>query len=497
MQAIGFDNEKYLQEQSKHIYERLEGIDKLYLEFGGKLIGDKHAKRVLPGYDEDAKLTLLCKLKDQAEIIICIYAEDIEHNKIRGDYGITYDQDVLRLIQEYRALDIPVNSVLLTRYKGQKNASVFKANLENRGIRVFTHEEIAGYPTDIETLFSEAGFAKNTYIPTTKPLVIVTGPGAGSGKLATCLNQLYHEHKQGVNASYAKFETFPVWNLPLKHPVNVAYEAATVDLNDINMLDSYHIDAYGEMAVNYNRDMQMFPVIRRILANTSSSTFHYQSPTDMGVNMIKQGIIDEAVVEEAARQEIIRRYFHVEHDFKVGQVDEDIRAKMQLIMEESNLKPEDRIPVVRAHEYAQEVKGRTGQEGPCPVIALQLHNGKLITGRTSQLMDAPGAAIMNALKELAGISDQIDLLAPMVLETIQGLKRDNLAHKNPTLTLNELLIALAISAVTNPTAQLAYQQLHQLRDTQAHSSVILSQDTRSQLADLGIQTTSDPVYASQ
>ncbi|MBG9979898.1 DUF1846 domain-containing protein [Facklamia lactis] len=496
MQTIGFDNEKYLQEQSKYIYQRLENIDKLYLEFGGKLIGDKHAKRVLPGYDEDVKLTLLTKMKDRAEIIICIYSEDIEHNKMRGDYGITYDQEVLRLIDEYNDLEIQVNSVLLTRFNGQKNATIFKTNLENRGIKVYTHEAIAGYPTDVEVLFSENGFAKNPYIETNKPLIIVTGPGAGSGKLATCLNQLYHEHNQGIKASYAKFETFPVWNLPLKHPVNVAYEAATVDLNDINVLDSYHIEAYNEMAVNYNRDMQMFPVIRRILSNTSTNDKLYQSPTDMGVNCIKAGIIDKQVVEDAAKQEIIRRYYQVENDFKVGIIEESVRSKMHVIMEESDLKPENRIPVQEAHQYAQEVINRTNCPEPSAVIALQLHTGKVVTGRTTQLMDAPGAAIMNALKELAGISDQIDLLAPMILETIQKLKADALQSKHPILTLNELLIALAISAVTNPTAELAYKKLNQLRETQAHSTVILTQDTKKQLQQLGIETTCDSVFAS-
>lgn len=495
-QKIGFDNDKYLKEQSKYIYQRLEGIDKLYLEFGGKLIGDKHAKRVLPGYDEDVKLTLLKEMKDRAEIIICIYAEDIEHNKVRGDYGITYDQDVLRLIEEYNELEIQVNSVLLTRYSGQKSAFAFKKNLENRGIKVYTHEAIPGYPTDLDILFSEQGFAKNAYIPTSKPLVIVTGPGAGSGKLATCLNQIYHEQAHGVKATYAKFETFPVWNLPLKHPVNVAYEAATVDLNDINVLDSYHIDAYQEMAVNYNRDMVMFPVIKRILANTASVATQYQSPTDMGVNCIKAGIIDEEVVKEAAQQEIIRRYFQVEQDYKMGLADESVRSKMHLILEDSNLKTDDRRCVYYAHQYGKEVQERTQAEEPVSVLAIELHDGSFITGRTTSLMDASGAALMNALKELAGIGDQIDLLAPMVLETIQNLKAQTLESRHSILSLNELLIALAISAVTNPTAQLAYKQLAKLRDTRAHSTVILSQDTRRQLLQLGIDITCDPVFDS-
>lgn len=496
MQKLGFDNDKYLREQSKYIFERLKDIDKLYLEFGGKLIGDNHAKRVLPGYDADVKLTLLTKMKDQAEIIICIYAEDIEHNKVRGDYGITYDQEVLRLIDEYQVLDIKVNSVLLTRYNGQKNARIFKTNLENRGIKVYIHESITGYPTDLELLFSENGFAKNEYIETSLPLVIVTGPGAGSGKLATCLNQLYHERHLGRKASYAKFETFPVWNLPLKDPVNVAYEAATVDLNDINVLDSYHLDAYQEMAVSYNRDMQMFPVIRRILSTTTGQESAYNSPTDMGVNRLKSGIIDKEVVNQSALQEIIRRYFQVEQDYKAGIVDETVRAKMHLIMEDSGLKPEDRAPVQAAHAYAEEVKERFPDEAQPAVIALCLDNGQMITGRRTQLMDAPGAAIMNALKNLAGISDQIDLLAPMILETIQKMKSNAFRSRQPILTLNELLIALAISAVTNPTAQLAYRALPGLKDAQAHSTIILAQDTRNQLRQLGIDITCDPQFDS-
>ncbi|MBG9982728.1 DUF1846 domain-containing protein [Aerococcaceae bacterium DSM 111020] len=491
----GFDNDIYLKEQSTHILERVQDKDKLYLEFGGKLIGDKHAKRVLPGFDEDAKLKLLTRIKDQAEVIICVYAGDIEQNKLRGDYGITYDQEVLRLIDEYRERDILVNSVLLTRYSEQNtNAKYFKNNLEQRGIKVYTHEAIKGYPLELDVLLSEDGFEKNSFIETNRQIVIVTGPGAGSGKLATCLSQLYHEHQRGMKASYAKFETFPVWNLPLKHPVNIAYEAATIDLNDSNVIDNYHYEAYGEVAVNYNRDVQMFPVVRRILQNITGEKSPYQSPTDMGVNCIKSGIIDDDIIQHAAQQEIIRRFFQVETDYKKGIATDLERSNMHLIMEESELKPEDRIPVLHARNYQAILQERYDKDDSQAVIALQLPNEQIVTGRQTELMDAPSAVIMNALKELAGINDQIDLLAPMILETIQQLKLDALGSKYPTLTLNELLIALAISAVTNPTAKLAYDQLENLQACQAHSTVILSNDNERNLKRLGIEITCDPIY---
>lgn len=496
MLKIGFDTEKYLKEQSEQILKRVEENDKLYLEFGGKLIGDKHAARVLPGFDEDAKLKLISQVKDQAEIIICVYTRDIEDNKIRGDYGITYDLEVMRLIDEYRAADIEVNSVLLTRYSGQKNAEIFKKNLERRGIKVYTHAEIKGYPTDTDILFSDEGFAGNDYIPTTKPLVVVTGPGAGSGKLSTCLSQLFHDHQQGLRASYAKFETFPVWNLGLKHPLNIAYEAATVDINDTIVIDNYHYEAYGEYAVNYNRDVQMFPVVRRILSNITGENPPYESPTDMGVNCIKDGIIDEEVIIEASKQEIIRRYFDVESKYKVGIASDDERDRMQLIMEELALKPEDRTAVLPAREYAGELKERFQLDNAPATIAIELPTGVMETGRTSSIMDATAAAVMNSLKELAGIADQIDLLAPMVLETIQALKTEELQSRTPTLTLNELLIALAISAVTNPTAKLAYDELESLKHSQAHSTVILSKENEQALKSLGIDVTADPNHPS-
>ncbi|TVP91499.1 DUF1846 domain-containing protein [Alkalibacterium sp.] len=496
MKKVGFDTDKYLKEQSAYILERVENSEKLYLEFGGKLIGDKHAKRVLPGFDEDAKMKLLASLKDQSEIIICVYAGDIERNKVRGDYGITYDRDVLRLIDEYRAYGIPVNSVLITRYREQPNVKIFMSKLERSGIVVHTHKEIEGYPTNVEAIVGDNGFASNSFIHTTKPLVVVTAPGAGSGKLATCLNQLYHEYANGNEASYAKFETFPVWNMPLKHPVNSAYEAATVDLKDVNMLDNYHFEAYGEVAVNYNRDMEMFPVIRRIIEKITGKASVYQSPTDMGVNRLKSGIIDDELVCQASMQEIIRRAFAIENDYIKGTADDETLRHMQLILEENGLKKENRKTVTVAREYAEKVQKKLGSSNLQAVLAIELPNGKVITGRTTPLMDASAAAIVNSLKSLANISDEIDLLAPMILETIKQLKTNELKSKVPTLSANELLIALAISAVTNPTASLAYKEIEHLKDAQAHSTVMLNNENAQTIRMLGIDVTNDPVYPS-
>lgn len=494
MKTIGFDLDKYLQEQSAYILERVEQYDKLYLEFGGKLIGDKHAKRVLPGFDEDAKIKLLDTLKDSAEIIICVYAGDIERNKVREDYGITYDQDVLRLIDEYRSRGISVNSVLVTRYQGQPTAKVFMTKLERSGINVYTHEAIEGYPTNVDAVIGEDGFAKNPYIKTTKSIVIVTAPGPSSGKLATCLNQMYHEHKLGNKVGYAKFETFPVWNLPLKHPVNIAYEAATIDLKDVNMIDNYHYEAYGKVAINYNRDMETFPVIKRIIEKITGKESVYLSPTDMGVNRLKSGITDDMVVQEAAKQEIIRRSFVLENDYKKGLADEDSVNRMQVILEESNLKKEDRASVLPARNYAKAIEEKMDSPNLPAVIAIELTNGEMITGRTTKLMDASAAAILNGLKKLANIADEIKLLSPVILQTIQQLKTNDLNSRIPTLNANEVLIALAISAVTNPTSELAYKQLPNLKDTQAHSTVILNTENEQTLKKLGIDITNDPVY---
>lgn len=498
MKKIGFDSKKYIEEQSRYIKERVSNYDKLYLEFGGKLIGDKHAKRVLPGFDEDAKIKLLQTLKENAEIVICVYAGDIERNKVRGDYGITYDMEVFRLIDEFRAYGLAVNSVVITRYHGQQSTRLFINKLEKRDIKVYTHQEIEGYPSDVELIVSEEGFGRNAYVETTKPIVVVTAPGGGSGKLATCLNQLYHEHRLGRTAGYSKFETFPVWNVPLKHPLNMAYEAATVDLKDVNMIDNFHFETYGRVAVNYNRDIETFPVIKRIIERITGKESVYQSPTDMGVNRVGFGIIDDEVVREASRQEIIRRYFATECDYKKGLVGEDIVSRMKILMEEADLKKEDRAPVRRAREYAEELRQRNEKTSDVQAaIAFELNDGRIITGRTSSLMDSSSAALLNSIKELANVSDDIHLLSPMILETIQNMKKDVLHSRVPTLNANEILMALAISAVTNPTAQVCYNKLSELEGVQAHSTVMLKKDDEQTLRKLGIDVTSDPVYPSE
>lgn len=490
----GFDPKKYIDEQSKYILERVNHYDKLYLEFGGKIINDKHAKRVLPGFDEDAKIKLLCKLKEKVEIIICVYAGDIERNKIREDYGITYDMEVFRLIDDLRSYNLKINSVLITRYNKQPATSVFINKLERRNITVYKHSSIEGYPVDIDNIVSENGYGNNPYIPTTMPIVVVTAPGPSSGKLATCLGQLYHEYKLGRSAGYAKFETFPVWNLPLKHPVNIAYEAATVDLKDVIMMDSFHFDYYNEVAVSYNRDLEMYPVVKRIIERITSQECPYHSPTDMGVNRIGYGIVNDDVVIEAAKQEIIRRYFQTIAEFKRGLVEEDSLNRMKVIMEELDLKQEDRKTVSPAREYALENKSEDNETPP--IIALELHDGKIVTGKESDLMDNCSAGVLNAIKYLAGISDEIYLLSPVILNTIQKYKSNVLCNKITTLNLNEILIALSISAVTNPTAQLAYDKLTCLNGIQAHSTVLINKNSEQILRDLEIELTCDPVFLS-
>ncbi len=490
----GFDPQKYIDEQSEYILERVNHYDKLYLEFGGKIINDKHAKRVLPGFDEDAKIKLLCKLKEEVEIIICVYAGDIERNKIREDYGITYDIEVFRLIDDLRSYNLKINSVLITRFNNQPATSVFINKLERRNIKVYKHSSIEGYPADIDNIVSENGYGNNPYIPTKKPIVVVTAPGPSSGKLATCLGQLYHEYKLGRSAGYAKFETFPVWNLPLKHPVNIAYEAATVDLKDVNMIDSFHFDYYNKVAVNYNRDLEMYPVVKRIIERITGKECPYQSPTDMGVNRVGYGIVDEDVVMEAAKQEIIRRYFQTISEFKRGLVEEESVNRMKVIMEELDLKQEDRKTVTPAREYAKEKKSEDS-EMPA-IIALELPDGNIVTGKESDLMDNCSAGVLNAIKHLAGISDEIFLLSPVILNTIQKYKSQVLCNKITTLNLNEILIALSISAVTNPTAQLAYDKLTSLSGVQAHSTVLINKNSEQILRDLEIELTCDPIFPS-
>jgi len=493
---IGFDPKKYLEEQSKYILERVNNYDKLYLEFGGKLLQDLHAKRVLPGFDEDAKIKLLHKLREKAEIVICVYAGDIERNKIRGDFGITYDMDVLRLIDELRDYELDVNSVVITRYEGQPSTNVFINKLERRGIKVYLHRPTQGYPTDVDTIVSDEGYGANPYIETTKPIVVVTAPGGGSGKLGTCLSQLYHENKRGRVAGYSKFETFPVWNVPLKHPLNIAYEAATVDLKDVNMIDSFHFDAYNKVTVNYNRDIEVFPVLKKIIEKITGQESEYKSPTDMGVNRVGYGIIDDEVVKEASIQEIIRRYFKTSVEYKKGYVDKEIYERIKIIMEELNLKPEDRKVVVPAREYSTKLRENTDKNEICPVIAIELNDGTILTGKRSELMDASAAVILNAVKYLANISDEIHLISPVILEPIINLKSKTLGNKNVALSCEEVLMALSICAATNPTAEVAMNKLAMLKGCQVHSTTILSGNDEQTFRKLGIDTTSDPEYPS-
>ncbi|MBQ6496450.1 MAG: DUF1846 domain-containing protein [Firmicutes bacterium] len=497
MKKIGFSAEKYIEEQSKYILERIEkgGGDRLYLEFGGKLVQDKHAMRVLPGFDENAKIKLLQKMKDQAEIIICVYSGDITTNKTRADFGITYDLEVLRLIDVFRKYDLEINSVVVTRYEEESPAvNKFINKLEHRGIRTYKHRFTKGYPTDVDTIVSEEGYGANPYIEVTKPLIVVTGPGGGSGKLATSLSQLYHEYIRGRKARYAKFETFPIWNIPLKHPVNVAYEAATADLKDVNMIDSFHLEAYGELAVNYNRDLEVFPVVKRIIERITGEEAEYKSPTDMGVNRAGFGIIDDEVCREAACQEIIRRYIIAECDYKKGKIGEDILERAKLLMDEMGLCVEDRKVVLPAREYAEEKRNCDKRYTNVVVLALELPDGTYVTGRSSRRMVAAAAGILNAIKKLSGISDEIHLISPNILSSIQDLKTEVLHAEKTSLNCEEVLTALTISAATNPTAEMALTKLPELSGCRAHCTAILSDKDEATLKALGIDVTSDPDY---
>ncbi|NLK22224.1 MAG: DUF1846 domain-containing protein [Epulopiscium sp.] len=494
---IGFDHKKYLEEQSKYILERVNNYDKLYLEFGGKLLYDLHAKRVLPGFDENGKIKLLQKIKEKVEVIICVYAGDIERNKIRGDFGITYDMDTLRLIDDLRRYQLDINSVVITRFDGQPATTVFINKLERRGIKVYTHRATQGYPTDIDTIVSDEGYGQNPYIETTKPIVVVAAPGPGSGKLATCLSQLYHEFKRGVVAGYSKFETFPVWNVPLKHPLNIAYEAATVDLKDVNMIDSFHVDEYSEIAVNYNRDIETFPVLKRIIEKITGKESIYKSPTDMGVNRVAFGIIDDEIIKEASKQEVIRRYFKTGCEYKKGYVDRDTFERIKLIMEELNLKEEDRNVVVPARIRLEQLRETTRRTDACSVVAIELEDRTILTGKSSNLMDATAAVILNAVKHLAKISDEIPLISPVILEPILNLKTRTLGSINPILDCEEILIALSICAATNPVAQIAMDRLGMLKGCQAHSTTIISRNDEQIFGKLGIDITCDPEYATQ
>lgn len=486
---IGFDNEKYLKMQSEHILERIRKFDnKLYLEFGGKLFDDYHASRVLPGFKPDSKLRMLLELKDQAEIVFAISAEDIETNKIRGDLGITYDLDVLRLIDAFRNIGLFVGSVCITKYAGQAAADQFGKRLTELGIRAYHHYKIPGYPSDIDTIVSDEGYGKNDYIETTRPLVVITAPGPGSGKMATCLSQLYHEHKRGIKAGYAKFETFPIWNLPLKHPVNVAYEAATADLNDVNMIDPFHLEAYGETTINYNRDVEIFPVLNAMFEQILGES-PYKSPTDMGVNMAGNCIVDDEACREASNQEIIRRYYQGLCDCKRGVGSKETLYKLELIMKQAGLSVENRAVVNAALQREEE----TGH----PAMAIQLDDGTLVTGKTTDLLGAASAALLNSIKMLGGIDHELHLVSPKAIEPIQRLKTDYLGSRNPRLHTDEILIALSTSAASDPNADLAMAQIPKLKGLEAHSSVLLSSVDEQVFKRLGIHLTCEAKYETE
>lgn len=487
MGKIGFDNEKYLKMQSEHIRERISKFGgKLYLEFGGKLFDDYHASRVLPGFQPDSKLCMLLQLKDRVEIVIAINAADIEKNKLRGDLGITYDLDVIRLIDCYRTAGLYVGSVVMTRFMGQPTAEAFQRRLEALGVKVYRHYPIEGYPSDICKIVSDDGYGKNEYIETARELVVVTAPGPGSGKMATCLSQLYHEHKHGVKAGYAKFETFPIWNIPLQHPVNLAYEAATADLNDVNMIDPFHLEAYGETTVNYNRDIEIFPVVKAMLEKIMGEC-PYKSPTDMGVNMAGNCIVDDEVVKSACRDEILRRYYTGLCEHRKGLVNEEVVLKLELLMKKAGVTVHDRAVIAPAIQKA----ALTG----APAAAIELSDGRIITGKTSSLLGASSALLLNALKALAGIDDSVHLISPTIIEPIQHLKVDHLGNRNPRLHTDEALIALSICAASDSKAELAMEQLDKLRGCELHSSVILSSVDEKVFRRLGINLTCEPAYA--
>ncbi len=489
MNKTGFDNDKYLKLQSEKIKERISTFGgKLYLEFGGKLFDDYHASRVLPGFKPDSKISMLVQLKDQAEIVIVINAADIEKNKVRSDLGITYDVDVLRLIDAFRGYGLYVGSVCLTRFAGQPSAIAYQKKLESLGLKVYRHYSIPGYPSNVPMIVSDEGFGKNDYIETSRSLVVITAPGPGSGKMATALSQLYHEYKRGIKAGYAKYETFPIWNLPLKHPVNLAYEAATADLNDVNMIDPFHLEAYGETTINYNRDVEIFPVLRATFEKIMGDC-PYKSPTDMGVNMVGFSIIDDEVARDASRQEIIRRYYNALCQKRQGNADDEQIYKLELLMNQAGTGISDR-PVISAANVKAEATGE-------PAAAIQLPDGRIITGKTSELLGASSALLLNALKALAGIEDDVLLISPTTIDPIQELKVKHLGNRNPRLHTDEVLLALSICAVTDDKAKRAMEQLQHLRGSEVHSSVILSQVDMNVMRKLGINLTCEPNYQSK
>lgn len=489
MCKIGFDNDKYIKLQTQNIRNRIDTIGgKLYLEFGGKLFDDHHAARVLPGFQPDSKIKILMEMKDYAEIIIAISANAIEQNKRRGDSGITYDQEVMRLIDAFQEIGLYVGSVVITMYSGQPAATLFEKKMKALGINVYRHFPIAEYPSNVSKIISEDGFGKNDFIDTTRSLVIVTAPGPGSGKMEVCLSQLYHEHKRGISAGYAKFETFPVWNLPLKHPVNLAYEAATADLNDVNMIDPYHLASYNETAVNYNRDIEIFPVLQAMFKQIFGKS-PYESPTDMGVNMAGYCITDDEAVFYASKQEIIRRYYAALCAVRQGMAEQSEIVKLELLMNTLEITTDIR-PAVKA---ALEKSDQTGT----PAVAIETEDGKIVTGKTSNLLGASAAALLNALKVIGGINDIYDLISPAIIEPIQKLKINNMGNHNPRLHTDEVLIALSICALTDSRAKRAMEQLPKLRGCEAHSTVILSQVDSNVFNKLGINLTCEPKYQTK
>ncbi len=496
---LGFDNEKYLAEQSEEIRRRAGKFGKLYLEFGGKLINDFHAARCLPGYDPNVKLRLLQSLKDHAEVILCLYAGDIERKKMRADFGISYADDALKLIDDLRSLGLTVRGVVITRYQEQQAVKLFRAKLERRGVRVYYHYKTAGYPADVDTIVSDMGYGKNEFVKTEKPIVVVTAPGPGSGKFATCLTQIYHEYRMGKVAGYSKFESFPVWNLPLDHPLNIAYEAATIDLNDKNMIDPYHLEAYGIKTVNYNRDVDAFPLLVAIWQKMTKGACPYKSPTDMGVNRIGFGIIDDEVVRQASKQEVIRRFLRYQCQFAEGTTDRESVDRAKDLMESLGLKPEDRVVVEAARQSAEEARLRgKGKAGGTIVsgAAIQLKDGRIVTGRNSDEMHAAAAMVMNAVKAISGIPAQIPLIAPNVIQAIAHMKQDILKVGYTSLNLDEALIGLAISSTTNPAAQIAMEKLNELRGCEVHMTHMVTPGDQAGLRRLGCRYTSDPYYAT-
>ena len=496
---LGFDNEKYLREQSEEIRRRAGRFGKLYLEFGGKLMNDFHAARCLPGYDPNVKLRLLQTLKDQAEVILCIYAGDIERKKMRADFGISYDADAMKLIDDLRNLGLLVRGVVITRYQEQPAVQQFRAKLERRGVRVYYHYKTAGYPADVDTIVSDIGYGKNEFVKTERPIVVVTAPGPGSGKFATCLAQIYHEYRMGNVAGYSKFESFPVWNLPLDHPLNIAYEAATIDLKDKNMIDPYHLEAYGVSTVNYNRDVDAFPLLSAIWQKMTKSPCPYKSPTDMGVNRIGFGIIDDEVVRNASKQEVIRRFLRYQCLFAEGSTDRDSVERAKQLMDSLGLRTEDRVVVECARRAAEEAQiAGKGKAGGTIVsgAAIQLHDGRIVTGKNSDEMHAAAAAVLNAVKTLSGIPSKIPLIGPYIIQAVSHMKQDILKVGYTSLNLDEALIGLAISSATNPAAQIAMEKLSELRGCEVHMTHMVTPGDQAGLRRLGCRYTSDPYYAS-